>query len=128
MVSWSAEQDLKIMMWLLANFSGKVDHQAIADHIGEGCTKKAVSERILRLKKRAAGCITPISSPTKRKINSSTALHDDMDRSLSKRAARCSPIKSTPIQRQNSSDCTDSDEVAAKSSVKKVVSDFDDSD
>lgn len=72
MVSWTAENDRKILLSVLDKVP-KVDYKQIALDVGDGCTERAVQERIKTLKKlknssTSESSHTPKSSPKKRKV------------------------------------------------------------
>lgn len=71
MVNWTRENDQVILLWLLQHAS-KIDYDEIAKLLN--CTRRAVEERIKKLKKMEAGvqqaqnspCSTPSSSKRKK--------------------------------------------------------------
>ena len=69
MVSWSAENDARLLLTILSVHSIKIDYAACADRFGQGVTAKALLERIAKLKKNAAelGDAGPSAPATPRK-------------------------------------------------------------
>lgn len=53
MVSWTAENDRKILLAIISQFQGKIDIKAVAEQIGDQCTERAVTERLKTLKRLA---------------------------------------------------------------------------
>lgn len=53
MVRWDAENERKLLLEVLAVCEGKVDLEAVARRIGQGCTKEAVRQHIKSLRKVA---------------------------------------------------------------------------
>lgn len=108
MVTWTAENDRKILLAVIAQFSGVIDNVAVAAAIGDNCTERAVVERLKKLKKMSKGddtVSTPstptqtkrhaTSSPTKRKRDDRT-LESTVKKRVTKRESPGDHEKSSP--------------------------------
>lgn len=62
MVTWTSENNEKLLVAILAVFKDKVDCAAVAVLIGQGCTERAVQEQIKKLKKVAALQYPPMAN------------------------------------------------------------------
>lgn len=88
MVQWGPINDQKILLALIPQIQGKIDYVAIATAIGEGCTERAVVERVKALKQMAKSgdgsgtSSAPVTPKRKRGIKDLNSLESPTKKSV----------------------------------------------